>query len=134
MRQPADLPTLWLRTFPLDGDELRIWEDPRGTLAGGNGATCWDSALAFAEAVCSRGDDSLCSPPWPKAPWWPAPQLKSSEIGSGPLGGGASDLRCVEGGCEAGEGVLGPAARATMVGRRFTSGHAPRRVVPPPDL
>ena len=61
-RQPADLPTLWLRTFPLDGEEeLRIWEDPRGTLAGGNGATCWDSALAFAEAVCGGGDDSLAS-------------------------------------------------------------------------
>ena len=57
-RQPADLPTLWLRTFPLDGEEeLRIWEDPRGTLAGGNGATCWDSALAFATAVSSSGDD-----------------------------------------------------------------------------
>ena len=56
-RQPADLPTLWLRTFPVDGDELRIWEDPRGTLAGGNGATCWDSALAFATAVSSSGDD-----------------------------------------------------------------------------
>ncbi len=60
-RQPADLPTLWLRTFPLDGEELRIWEDPHGTLAGGNGATCWDSALAFAEAVCSGGDNSLAS-------------------------------------------------------------------------
>jgi len=57
-RQPADLPTLWLRTFPLDGEEeLCIWEDPRGTLAGGNGATCWDSALAFATAVSSSGDD-----------------------------------------------------------------------------
>ena len=61
-RQPADLPTLWLRTFPLDGEEeLCIWEDPRGTLAGGNGATCWDSALAFATAVSSSGDDSLAS-------------------------------------------------------------------------
>ena len=51
-------PALWLRTFPLDGgDELRIWEDPRGTLAGGNGATVWDSALAFATAVSSSGDD-----------------------------------------------------------------------------
>ena len=60
--RPTDLPTLWLRTFPLDGEEeLRIWEDPRGTLAGGNGATCWDSALAFAEAVCSGGDDSLAA-------------------------------------------------------------------------
>ena len=57
-RQPADLPTLWLRTFPLDGEEeLCIWEDPRGTLAGGNGATCWDSALAFATAVSSSGND-----------------------------------------------------------------------------
>ena len=57
-RQPADSPTtLWLRTFPLDDDELRIWEDPRGTLAGGNGATVWDSALAFATAVSSSGDD-----------------------------------------------------------------------------
>ena len=56
--RPTDLPTLWLRTFPVDGgDELRIWEDPRGTLAGGNGATCWDSALAFATAVSSSGDD-----------------------------------------------------------------------------
>ena len=62
-RQPVDTtPALWLRPFPLDGgDELRIWEDPRGTLAGGNGATCWDSALAFAEAVCGGGDDSLAS-------------------------------------------------------------------------
>ena len=59
--RPTESPALWLRTFPLDGDELRIWEDPRGTLAGGNGATCWDSALAFAEAVCSGGDDSLAS-------------------------------------------------------------------------
>ena len=60
--RPADLPTLWLRTFPLDGEEeLRIWEDPRGTLAGGNGATCWDSALAFAKAVCGGGDESLAS-------------------------------------------------------------------------
>ncbi|CAH0375898.1 unnamed protein product [Pelagomonas calceolata] len=60
--RPIESPTLWLRPFPLDGgDELRIWEDPRGTLAGGNGATCWDSALAFAEAVCSRGDDSLAA-------------------------------------------------------------------------
>ena len=56
--RPTDLPTLWLRTFPLDGEEeLRIWEDPRGTLAGGNGATVWDSALAFATAVSSSGDD-----------------------------------------------------------------------------
>ena len=56
--RPTESPTLWLRTFPLDGgDELRIWEDPRGTLAGGNGATCWDSALAFATAVSSSGDD-----------------------------------------------------------------------------
>ena len=59
--RPTESPALWLRTFPLDDDELRIWEDPRGTLAGGNGATCWDSALAFAEAVCSRGDDSLAA-------------------------------------------------------------------------
>ena len=55
--RPTESPALWLRTFPLDGDELRIWEDPRGTLAGGNGATCWDSALAFATAVSSSGDD-----------------------------------------------------------------------------
>ena len=55
-RPPAP-PALWLRTFPVDGDELRIWEDPRGTLAGGNGATVWDSALAFATAVSSSGDD-----------------------------------------------------------------------------
>ena len=56
--RPIESPTLWLRPFPLDGgDELRIWEDPRGTLAGGNGATCWDSALAFATAVSSSGDD-----------------------------------------------------------------------------
>ena len=59
--RPTEPPALWLRTFPLDNDELRIWEDPRGTLAGGNGATCWDSALAFAEAVCGGGDDSLAS-------------------------------------------------------------------------
>ena len=59
-RPPAP-PALWLRTFPLDGDELRIWEDPRGTLAGGNGATCWDSALAFAEAVCGGGDNSVAA-------------------------------------------------------------------------
>ena len=58
-RQPVDSPTtLWLRTFPLEGEkELRIWEDQRGTLAGGNGATIWDSALAFATAVSSSGDD-----------------------------------------------------------------------------
>ena len=57
--RPTESPALWLRTFPLDGgDELRIWEDPRGTLAGGNGATCWDSALAFATAVTSSGDDN----------------------------------------------------------------------------
>jgi hypothetical protein len=55
--RPTESPALWLRTFPLDDDELRIWEDPRGTLAGGNGATCWDSALAFATAVSSSGDD-----------------------------------------------------------------------------
>ena len=55
--RPTESPALWLRTFPLDNDELRIWEDPRGTLAGGNGATCWDSALAFATAVSSSGDD-----------------------------------------------------------------------------
>ena len=60
--RPTESSALWLRAFPLDGgDELQIWEDPRGTLAGGNGATCWDSALAFAEAVCSGGDDSLAS-------------------------------------------------------------------------
>ena len=71
------MPTLWLRTFPLDGEEeLRIWEDPRGTLAGGNGATCWDSALAFAEAVCSGGDDSLAS----TTPWR---GLRVLELGSG---------------------------------------------------
>jgi 2-polyprenyl-3-methyl-5-hydroxy-6-metoxy-1,4-benzoquinol methylase len=75
--RPTDLPTLWLRTFPLDGEEeLRIWEDPRGTLAGGNGATCWDSALAFAEAVCSGGDDSLAS----TTPWR---GLRVLELGSG---------------------------------------------------
>ena len=69
--------SLWLRTFPLDGEEeLRIWEDPRGTLAGGNGATCWDSALAFAEAVCSGGDDSLAS----TTPWR---GLRVLELGSG---------------------------------------------------
>ena len=61
LTRPPAPPALWLRTFPLDGDELQIWEDPRGTLAGGNGATCWDSALAFAEAVCGGGDDSLAS-------------------------------------------------------------------------
>ena len=61
LTRPPAPPALWLRTFPLDDDELRIWEDPRGTLAGGNGATCWDSALAFAEAVCSGGDDSLAA-------------------------------------------------------------------------
>ena len=56
--RPTESPALWLRTFPLDGgDELQIWEDPRGTLAGGNGATIWDSALAFATAVTSSGDD-----------------------------------------------------------------------------
>ena len=55
--RPTEPPTFWLRTFPVDGDELRIWEDPRGTLAGGNGATVWDSALAFATAVSSSGDD-----------------------------------------------------------------------------
>ena len=55
--RPTESPALWLRTFPVDGDELQIWEDPRGTLAGGNGATVWDSALAFATAVSSSGDD-----------------------------------------------------------------------------
>ena len=62
--RPIESPTLWLRPFPLDGgDELRIWEDPRGTLAGGNGATCWDSAVAFATAVSSseNDDNSLAS-------------------------------------------------------------------------
>ena len=48
----ADLPTLWLGTFPLDGeDELCIGEDPRGTLAGGNSRRL-GSALAFATALC----------------------------------------------------------------------------------
>ena len=56
--RPTESPALWLRTFPVDGDELQIWEDPRGTLAGGNGATVWDSALAFATAVSSSGDDN----------------------------------------------------------------------------
>ena len=61
--RPTESQTLWLRTFPLDGDELQIWEDPRGTLAGGNGATVWDSALAFATAVSSGGvdDDSVAA-------------------------------------------------------------------------
>ena len=56
--RPTESPALWLRTFPLDDEEeLRIWEDPRGTLAGGNGATCWDSALAFATAhACTFHD------------------------------------------------------------------------------
>ena len=58
-RPPADSPpALWLRTFPVDdGDELRVWEDPRGTLGGGNGATVWDSALAFSTAVLSDDDE-----------------------------------------------------------------------------
>lgn len=60
-RPPADSPpALWLRTFPVDdGDELRVWEDPRGTLGGGNGTTVWDSALAFSTAVLSDDDESL---------------------------------------------------------------------------
>ena len=62
-RPPADSPpALWLRTFPVDdGDELRVWEDPRGTLGGGNGATVWDSALAFSTAVLSDDDESLAA-------------------------------------------------------------------------